>query len=61
MQGIRGLRHVIPAIALAADQQHQLRRGVAEQGAVIGNAANEMIVDHDGRDRRDEALSLIHI
>ena len=41
-------------VTLPADQQHHHRGGVAEQRAMGGYRAGEMIVDHDRRDRRHE-------
>ena len=34
--------------------EEQLRRGVAQQRAIAGDDAGQMIVDHDRRDRGDE-------
>src|SRR5664279_1662951 len=42
------------APASAADQQQQLRRGVAQQGAVAADHARNMVVDHDCRNGRDQ-------
>ena len=42
-------------VAIAADQQQHLRRGIAEQRAVVGDLARQMVVDHHRRDRGDQA------
>src|SRR4051794_1786457 len=43
------------AVALAADQQQHLRRGVAEQRAISPDRPGQMIVDHDRGNRGDQA------
>src|SRR3954452_5867860 len=40
--------------SLAADQQQQLRRGVAEQRAIRRDRTRQIIIDHDRRDGRDQ-------
>src|SRR5579871_2286645 len=50
------LRRPQPRRAMAAaDHQQQLRRGIAEQRPVAGDHPRQMIVDHDRRNRGDEA------
>src|SRR5205807_2245703 len=52
---LRRVRQRRGAAAFATDQKQQLRRGVAEQRAIAADDADQMVVDHDGGDRGDEA------
>src|SRR4051794_22186799 len=57
LRGARGAWRLpaVLATSLPADQQQHLRRGVAEQRAIRRNRTREIIVDHDRRDRCDQA------
>src|SRR3954453_15470527 len=53
-RGARNMRRR-HALAVAADEPHHQRRAVGEQSAIAADLAREHIVDHDRRNRGEQA------